>query len=457
MKHYTNGNSSSNFGSAASMGSGYGNGRPTGIEQTAAGAFEKRFTLDEMQINDSDGAILRLLADKVAGIASSERMKEVRQAWKSLNNLKPVRPVFFCDPENGWNEIITENQMQCTGSLARLWEMVLRKKIFSNDEMQDDTPVEAFFDIPYKTTPDDWGLSVAFEKTQADGSTHWDSPVKDYEKDLEKVYLKDPQIDFDITNACLHETQRVFGDILSVRLKGCWWWSLGVTMPFVYLRGLEKLMYDFYDYPDETKELLNRISSGFLRKLDWLEQKGLLGLNNDSTYVGSGGYGLTDSLPGKDYKGMVRCKDMWGFTESQETVGVSSELYEEFIFPYEKPIMERFGLNCYGCCEPVNGRWDVIKKHHNLRRVSCSPWADYEKMAESLGDKYIFSMKPTPTDLSVVQPDWDRIRKELRHNLEITRDCVVEIIMKDNHTIANCPENVVKWSRIAKEEIGLLV
>jgi hypothetical protein len=77
-------------------------------------------------------------------------------------------------------------------------------------------------------------------------------------------------------------------------------------------------------------------------------------------------------------------------------------------------------------------------------------------MAESLGDKYIFSMKPTPADLAVVQPDWDRIRKELRHNLEITRDCVVEIIMKDNHTIANCPENVVKWSRIVKEEIGLL-
>ncbi|MHC5117645.1 MAG: hypothetical protein ACYSQY_11400, partial [Planctomycetota bacterium] len=47
--------------------------------------------------------------------------------------------------------------------------------------------------------------------------------------------------------------------------------------------------------------------------------------------------------------------------------------------------------------------------------------------------------------------------KELRHNLEITRDCVVEIIMKDNHTIANCPENVVKWCRIVKEEIGLLM
>jgi hypothetical protein len=266
--------------------------------------------------------------------------------------------------------------------------------------MQDDTPIEAFFDVPYTAMPDDWGLSAEFEKTQIDGSSHWDSPIKDYAKDLEKVNLREPQIDPETTNACLSETQRVLGDILSVRMKGTWWWSLGVTMPFVFLRGLEKLMFDFYDYPDETKELLSRISSGHLRKLDWLEQEELLSLNNDATYVGSGGYGLTDSLPSADYSGTVRCKDMWGFTESQETVGVSSQLYEEFIFPYEKPIMDRFGLTCYGCCEPVNNRWDVIKRHHNLRRVSCSPWADFEKMAEYLKKDYIFSMKVNPADVA---------------------------------------------------------
>ena len=212
-------------------------------------------------------------------------------------------------------------------------------------------------------------------------------------------------------------------------------------------------MFDFYDHPDETRELLRKISSGTLRKLDWLEQKGLLSLNNDSTYVGSGGYGFTDSLPGQDYSGTVRCKDMWGFTESQETVGVSPELYEEFIFPYEKPIMERFGLTCYGCCEAVNNRWDIIKRHHNLRRVSCSPWADYEKMAENLTDKYIFSMKVNPADIAVAEPDWDRIRSELKRDLKITKDCVVEIIMKDNHTIAKQPENLIRWSQIVGEEI----
>jgi hypothetical protein len=425
----------------------YGQGKSTGIEQTASGAIETGFVLKDMVISDSDAEILRPLAEKVAVISSSDRMKGLIKAWKALNALKPVRPVFFCDPENGWNEIITEAQMQCEGLLARRWEMVLRKKIFSNDVMQDDTPIEHFFDVPYTVMPDDWGVSATFEKTQSNGSAHWDSPIKDYAKDLDKVYLRTPQVEYETTNVCLSETQRVLGDILSVRLKGTWWWTLGVTMSFVFLRGLEKLMFDFYDYPNEAKELLRRISSGFLRKLDWLEQEGLLSLNNDATYVGSGGYGLTESLPSVDFSSTVRCRDMWGFTESQETVGVSSDLYEEFIFPYEKPIMDRFGLTCYGCCEAVNGRWDVIKRHHNLRRVSCSPWADYEKMAGYLGKDYIFSMKVNPADVAVAEPDFELIRKNLRRDLQITKGCVTEIIMKDNHTIANRPQNVIHWCK----------
>jgi hypothetical protein len=194
------------------------------------------------------------------------------------------------------------------------------------------------------------------------------------------------------------------------------------------------------------------ISNGLLSKLDFLEQENLLSLNNDGTYVGSGGYGFTDELPQADFNGSVRSIDMWGFTESQETVNVSPEMYEEFIFPFEKPIMERFGLNCYGCCEPVHSRWHVIKKHPGLRRVSCSPWVDLEKMAGYLEDNYVFSMKPNPAIISEPEIDHNAIRRDIRRAFEITRDCRMEIIMKDNHTVGKRPENVVEWCRIAQEE-----
>ena len=81
-----------------------------------------------------------------------------------------------------------------------------------------------------------------------------------------------------------------------------------------------------------------------------------------------------------------------------------------------------------------------------------SLWANLEDMAEKLGDRYIYSMKPSPAYLAVSEIEEDYIRKSLRQALRITRDCRLEVIMKDNHTIGKNPQNVIKWCKIAKEE-----
>jgi len=430
----------------------YGNGPSTGLDQTASGKITTGLTPQDVAMSPEDKAVLRALAERVAQIAGSPRMREVRRLWTRLNMLQPTRPVIFCDPENGWNEIVTEAQMQCQGTLARRWEMDLRKEIFWGDEMRDDKPVEPYFDVPYTAPPDDWGMQTVYHRTQDQGSCVWDAPVKDYAADLEKLHSPRVEIDWETTNGCLQIGEDVFDGILTVQLKGTWWWSLGVTLPAVMLRGLSTVMCDFIDHPEELKQLLSILSRGNLDKLDYLETNGLLSLNNDGTYVGSGGYGFTEELPQPDFDGRVRPVDMWGFTESQETVYVSPDMYEEFVFPYEKPIMDRFGLTCYGCCEPLHMRWHVARRHHNLRRVSCSPWANLEKMAEYLEDKYILSMKPNPAAISTPEIDEDAIRADLRKALEGTKGCIVEVIMKDNHTIGKRPENVVRWCRIAREE-----
>jgi len=139
---------------------------------------------------------------------------------------------------------------------------------------------------------------------------------------------------------------------------------------------------------------------------------------------------------------------VWGFCESQETVGVSPDTFAEFVFPYQEPILARFGLNCYGCCEPLDKRWHIIKKIANLRRLSVSPWADNEKMAQQLQDNYIYSLKPSPAELAMADFDERRIRRELREVLVITRQCCVEIVMKDNHTIRKDPRRVIRWVQI---------
>ncbi len=413
----------------------YGNGASTGLDQTAAGKVSTGFRRDDLRIKPEDRQVLRSLAERVAAIAASPAMAETRRLWTRLNRLERTRPLVFCDPENGWNEIVTERQMRCRGTLARRWEMDLRKEIFWGEEMGDDKPVEPYFDVPYTVSPDDWGLQPVYRKTETLGSYVWAGAIKDYAADLKKLHSPRFEIDRETTNGCVEIARDVLGDLLTVRLKGVWWWSLGLTHPAATFRGLENMLCDFVEHPDGLKELLSIISRGHLDKLAYLEAHGLLSLNNDGTYVGSGGFGFSDQLPAADFTGpekgtgpicakhppgrsgkldlspfpaagRVRPADMWGFTESQETVHVSPAMYEEFVFPYEQPIMERFGLTCYGCCEPLHGRWQAVRRHAHLRRVSCSPWVDVEKMAGYLEDKYIFSMKPNPAALAVPEPDW---------------------------------------------------
>ena len=430
----------------------YGHGPSTGLDQSAAGRIATGLVPEDVAITAEDRLVLRRLAERVAAIAASEKMAEIRRHWSEHNSLKRTRPLVFCDPENGWNEIITDVQMGCRGKLARRWEMDLRKEIFWGEMMGDDKPVEPEFVVPYTTAPDDWGLKTTFHQGGGGGSYSWEGAIRDYDADLKRMRAPQVEIDWETTNGCVELAREVLGDLLPVRLKGVWWWSLGITCPAAMFRGLQNLMCDFIEHPDELQELFSIISRGHLAKLDYLEAHGLLSLNNDGTYVGSGGFGFTDQLPQPDFAGQVRCQDLWGFTESQETLNVSPAMYERFVFPYEKPIMERFGLTCYGCCEPLHGRWHVVRQHPRLRRVSCSAWVNVEKMADFLGDRYIFSMKPNPAVLAVPEIDPEAIRKGLREVLEKTRGCVVELIMKDNHTLANRPENAVTWCRIAREE-----
>jgi hypothetical protein len=335
--------------------------------------------------------------------------------------------------------------------------MHLLKEIFWGTEMLDDRVIEPFFNVPYNYEDTGWGLHEKRIGGERGGSYTWEAPIVEYERDFPSLAYPRIVIDGDTTARVVALAREIFDGLLEVRLSGIWWWTLGMTWDYINLRGLENFMLDLYDNPDWVHKTMKFMSDGLARKLDFLEAEGLLALNTGGAYVGSGGFGWSSQLPAAGFESArVRLKDMWGFAESQETVGVSADMFEEFIFPYQLPLLERFGLNCYGCCEPMDPRWHVIKRIPRLRRVSVSPWADREIMAEALGKDYIMSLKPSPAPLARAVMDEDAIRASLRSDIGKTKGCVVELIMKDNHTLGGNPKNATGWCRIAREEIGRL-
>lgn len=414
-----------------------------------------REVMTDLTISAKDRENLRRLASQVAEMAARPIEQEKRTLWYQHNALEPTRPLIFCDPENAWNEIVPPDHLECEGQLACQWEMTLRQEIFWGAEMRDDRVIEPYFNVSHVYIESDWGMHETVIGGQDGGAYTWDPPLKNY-GDLDQLHFPQTTVDYDLTDRVLELANETLGDILTVHLKTAWWWTLGMTWTLINLRGLAQVMYDMFDHPNELHRLMAFLRDGHLAKLDFLEQNGLLSLNNDGADVGSGGFGWTHELPQPDFDDHVRTCDMWGFAESQETVGVSPQMFAEFVFPYQLPILERFGLNCYGCCEPLDNRWHIVQQFPNLRRISVSPWVDRAGMAEKLGDRYIYSMKPHPADLAMDTFDEQRIRAELRESLRVTRDCLVEVIMKDTHTIRNDPQRVIHWVRIAREEAEAL-
>ena len=405
-------------------------------------------------VDEDDKKILRELAKLVAEIAARPEQRQKRNLWEKHNGLVETPPLVFCDPELAWYEIFPATVLQCHGNLARMWEFRLRKEIYWADTIKDDRVTTPEFNIQYIFSETSRGMETHIIGGTSDGAYRWDPPIFDY-NEVDKLQFKQIIIDNEKTDRLLELAQDVFSNILEVRLEGSYWWSFGMTKDLIFLRGFEQVLVDMYDNPTGLHKLMAFLRDENMAKLNFLENNNLLSLNNLGDFVGTGGYGWTSELPAPGYDGNhVRLKDMWGFSESQETVSVSPQFFKEYIFPYQNSILQRFGLNIYGCCEPLDRRWDVVRSIPNLRRVTVSPWSDPESMAEILDKNYVYCRKINPAYMATSVMDEESARAELRNTFRATkkRGCPVEVMLRDVMTLSWNPGNAINWTRIAREE-----
>lgn len=74
--------------------------------------------------------------------------------------------------------------------------------------------------------------------------------------------------------------------------------------------------------------------------------------------------------------------DGWGYANSQETVGISPQMFDEVFFPSIARYAARFGLFAFGCCEPVHPLWErSLSRLPNLAQGLGFAWCDEEAIA----------------------------------------------------------------------------
>lgn len=401
--------------------------------------------------------VLRRLVQRKGQIADDPVNAERRDAWYRHDEGEGHRPMVLAEIGGLRDRAlpVADADLACHHPWARALERGLRTEVYQFEVLRDDHVVEPRLCVRWQVTASDYGVQVVHHQPEFDGplgARRWDAPIRDLERDLHRLRPRTFGVDREATCREVECLERLVGDLLPVEIRGGFWWTLGMTWTAIELIGLENLMLAMYDQPTGLHRLMAFLRDDLVAFSGWLQAEGLLCRNDENDYIGSGSMGYTRRLPRPDWRpgDAVRCVDQWALLESQETVGVSPELFAEFVFPYQRDLAARFGRIYYGCCEPVHSRIHLLKQLPNLARVSVSPWADQEAMARELGADIAFSRKPNPTLVSTERFDEEAIAADLHHTVQVARGCRLELVMKDVHTLCEQPERLPRWVELAR-------
>jgi len=408
-----------------------------------------------MSISQKDRARLRQLAAHQMELANSPLMQSRIADWKALNNFRMNRPMVFLEMGTFEHEVIPK-RLQCEGERARGIEAQLLRMTLQHELFDDDFVVPNYFPI---------GLGVDFELFQASKREFAEKvagkialghqfvhSINDLEEDWEQLGHSSWSVDREGPKEWQDFIDELFGDILPTKVVMNALYSVP-TQKIVHIMGMEAMFMSMYDYPELFMKMMSRAAEETTAYFKFLADEKLLLPTTDQQRLGQGTYCFTEELPSEIPAGGLTSKDVWGFMDSQETVGMSPELFHEMIFPCYKAISSQYGLLSYGCCEPVHSIWDDLQTLDNLRKVSISPWCDQTFMGERLrGRKTVFHRKPSPNYLGVdVTLDEDAFRAHIMETVNAAKGCTLEITQRDVYTIHGNEEKARRYVEIIRE------
>lgn len=404
-----------------------------------------------MPENAHDIQVIRDLAKQYAEIAAKPIQDERRDLWRRHNSLQRTRPLIYMRWLAAWNEH-PDSKLRCEDPFWQGHERALRQGIVQ-DWVDDDFIAEPWITQRASIVlPEHGRWGVPYNRIPspiAGGSWMYDLPVKTLD-DIEKLASPHHVIDEEATARNVERLTEAVGDILTVnvdRTPGYWGFTADISTDIAYIRGLEQLMWDMSDNPEWLHRLLAHMRDGVLTVHAEAEAAGDLSLSSHINQAEPYALELRDPAANS---GPVRRKDLWQFCAAQEFAQISPAMHEEFIFRYQMPILEHFGLVAYGCCEDLTQKIGMLRQLPNLRRIAVVPRADVAKSAELIGTDYVFSWRPNPADVMCCGFDRDLIRRIIRDAMEASKGCIVDVTLKDVQTIEHEPQRLREWVQIAR-------
>ena len=402
--------------------------------------------------------IVRGLAAQYYNTAMSEANVEKARLYKSVNDMKMIRPVVLMD-ELPWFELNIDNCLDCVcedpglrGLEGHFRYWLARHKYFGCDLY-----LNPVFNINKRVEFSGLGVHVEEEILRTNERNH--IVAHQYvdklqtDEDVEKLRFETVAYDEAGTKKHFEYVSDIIGDIMPVKITGISsdygtghvLWDI-VSM----LKGAENLLADLAERPEFMHKIARKLTDIFLDKMRQAEEQNLFGA--DQTYIHCTP-ALTNDLERPEDYDNIKPRNLWGRALAQIFGAVSIEMHDEFDIKYAAEAMEPFGLIYYGCCEPLDTKINILKKIKNLRKISVTPWADINLAAEIMGSEFVFSAKPNPAhvgagfDEAVIRAELTAIVDAVKRN-----NCSCDIVLKDIST--GKPEHLIKWAQIAMQVVN---
>ncbi len=394
--------------------------------------------------------VVRELAKRYAEIAALPRQKETIDGWRRLNGLKQTRPMVRID-QLPWHELPWggDRMVNCEGLLKQV-EQRLRMTLYVWENFKADMVILPYFGIGKTVRNDRLGPAAQVERMGL--SQHFAEQLATVE-DVEALQTPVIEVDPAGDQRRLEEMSALLDGIMPVRLTGIGrhtgLWDLISTKI-----SPERMLYDLIDRPEYVTVLINKFVEMENGVLDQFEAHGLLEAAPPEIHC-TGAF--CDDLPSAGYDGQkATARDTWVFSMAQMFSEVSPAMQEEYDIIPLKPLLERYGLVYYGCCEPLHNKIDIVRQIRNVRKISISPWASKEIAAEKIHGDYVFSAKPNPSYVAMGSFDAALVRKDLEETVAICRrhNTPCELILKDVSTVCNDPSRLTQWEQIAMDVVG---
>ena len=290
---------------------------------------------------------------EIAGLPVQDQR---RQLWSKHFSLKPTRPPVMVSIgfHNKWcADYFGDAAMKCESPELRGYERTLRMALFQHT-VGDDTILEPWLTVP-AACGDAWSKLWGIESRKIpsdtkDGAWKCDPALVNYD-DVARLQVPHHFVDEAETQRTVDLLLEVFGDTIPLNVhRGprCLAFSGDLITILCMLRGLEQVMLDMSENPNELHRVMAFMRDGVLTNNKEAEAAGDFTLsshcNQAMPYSDELEWPAANSGPRKQ-------SDLWAFSAAQEMTLVSPGQHDKFVLQYQIPIVSRFGLVHYGCCE----------------------------------------------------------------------------------------------------------